>query len=82
MNTPTPTQVIDLLVSLRQVAHGALYPPDLLAARRAAFVAQLHNPMTARLAAIDHALGQEYDLETVNNLLEEKAEILAYLEKE
>jgi hypothetical protein len=65
------------------------YPPDMQAARRAAFIEQIHamqpdecDGPEARLAAIDNALGQEYDLETVNNLLEEKAELQIQLEKE
>jgi hypothetical protein len=56
-----------------------------IAARRAALVAQVreqNNPLEARLAAIDTALGAGLDMETVNNLLEEKAEILNKLEQE
>ena len=40
------------------------------------------NPLEARLANIDAALGSGLDIETVNNLLEEKAEILTQLGKE
>jgi hypothetical protein len=60
------------------------YPPELLAKRRAWFVQQIRvysTPIEARLAAIDARLGETTDLETVNNLLEEKAEILIELEK-
>jgi hypothetical protein len=39
------------------------------------------NPIESRLAAIDDALGSGLDMETVNNLLEEKAEIMIALEK-
>jgi hypothetical protein len=58
---------------------------DLLAKRRAWFIDLIHNlnnPLEARLANIDAALGSELDLEAVNNLLEEKAEILTALGKE
>lgn len=61
------------------------YPAELLAARRIAYLRQAHelcNPLEARLAAIDTALGQSLDVETVNNLLEEKAEIMIRLECE
>jgi hypothetical protein len=39
------------------------------------------TPLEARLAAIDARLGEVADMETVNNLLEEKSEILNSLEK-
>jgi hypothetical protein len=39
------------------------------------------TPLEAQLAAIDARLGEPADLETVNNLLEEKADILIELEK-
>jgi hypothetical protein len=38
--------------------------------------------LESRLASIDAALGAGLDMETVNNLLEEKAEILNKLEQE
>jgi hypothetical protein len=78
------------------------YPPEMLAARRADFLAriavynaaaavgvtaeiatdgELASPLEARRAAIDNALGEVWDRETVNNLLEEKAEIQNSLEK-
>jgi hypothetical protein len=55
-----------------------------LSARRAAFLAQIarRGSIESRLAAIDAALGSGLDTETVNNLLEEKAEILTMLGKE
>jgi hypothetical protein len=61
------------------------YPADLLQARRAWWQKQIrecNNPLEQRLAAIDAALGSGLDMETVNNLLEEKAEILITLGKE
>jgi hypothetical protein len=44
-------------------------------------VREQNNPLEARLAAIDAALGSGLDMETVNNLLEEKAEIINQLQK-
>lgn len=62
---------------------GGEYPERLLAERRAAFVRQIEaHPIEARLAAIDAALSEPLDMETVNNLLEEKAELLIRLENE
>jgi hypothetical protein len=80
----------DLMQLLEALADmNPVYPAELKHARRAAFLAQIHamqpddcDGPEARLAAIDNALGQEYDLETVNNLLEEKAELQIQLEKE
>jgi hypothetical protein len=72
----------DLIAALKSLANiDAPYPEALLAKRRAWFLAMLDTPLEARLAAIDARLGETNDLETVNNLLEEKAEILIELEK-
>jgi hypothetical protein len=73
----------ELLIILARLARVTTreYPIVLYQMRRETFLAMLDTPLEARLAAIDAALGSEYDLETVNNLLEEKAEILVELEK-
>jgi hypothetical protein len=79
--TVIATDLLDLFDKIAEFKGN--YPPELLAARRAAFVQQIHehdNPLESRLAAIDNALGEINDRETVNNLLEEKAEILTALE--
>lgn len=68
--------VARLLAPLRRVSE---YPTALYAARREWFVEQvqaLTHPIEARLAAIDAALGEEYDQEVVNNLIEEKSELI------
>ncbi len=88
--TWTPAEPsLPLLYWLPSLARQAAeYPPALLAKRRAAFLRQIAERDSvragyeARLAAIDAALGQEWDRETRNNLIEEKAEILMALEKE
>jgi hypothetical protein len=79
----SPLELFDILAAVKQT--GVAYPPELLAARRAEFVQQVREHddlLESRLAAIDNALGEIDDRETVNNLLEEKAEIMKQLEKE
>jgi hypothetical protein len=81
----TERETLALLDCVRQAdAQRVHYPPHLLSARRAAFLAQIarRGSIESRLAAIDAALGSGLDTETVNNLLEEKAEILTMLGKE
>jgi hypothetical protein len=104
MTAPTRTRWSETPSPVHPHVYGdrrECYPADMLAKRRAEFLARIavHNaaaavgvpaeiatdgelasPLEARLAAIDNALGEVYDRETVNNLLEEKAEILASLD--
>lgn len=73
-------QLFDALAALRKL--DADYPEAMKQARREAFVEQIRkSPLEARLAAIDAALPELQDMETVNNLLEEKADILNQLER-
>jgi hypothetical protein len=84
IRTPKDPAALDILALFDALKRQPAEYPQ-FAARRAAFVAQIqerNNPLESRLAAIDAALGSITDMETVNNLLEEKAEILTYLGKE
>jgi hypothetical protein len=78
-----PAELAPHIQALRSL--HAPYPPARLAARRVWFrslVRRYKCPIEARLAAIDARLSEVTDMETVNNLLEEKAEIMDRLERE